>query len=308
MCGRKGLRVAANEVPGPSTAGQPSGGATGSVRLDRLQNTGLVAVSGPLEDVAEVAHRALLDTLADDVSAVVCDLSEATGPPDSESTALLASVGSEVRQWPGTPVGMVCPTVRLREGIARHPDSRYLVIAERRRQVLARLARRPRATVVQASLPPVARSARAARDLVARTLLDWGCGPQIGGATLVVSELVTHAMQYADSDLLVTVARCGAQLRISVRDANRTNAQLMGRGPGAHQPSRSDARRGRVRVLGGPADQRRGQGGVGRAGRQPSVGPHARLGGRSNSGRSPAAAAEQTGRGPITPGQVGLCR
>ena len=123
---------------------------------------------------------------------------------------------------------MVCPTVRLREGIARHPDSRYLVIAERRRQVLAGLARRPRATVVQTSLPPVARSARAARDLVARTLLDWGCGPQIGGATLVVSELVTHAMQYADSDLLVTVARCGAQVRISVAMRNRTNAQLMG--------------------------------------------------------------------------------
>ena len=88
--------MAANDVPGPSTAGRPSGGATGSVHLDRLQNTGLVAVSGPLEDVAEVAHRALLDTLADDVTAVVCDLSQATGPPDSESTALLASVGSEV--------------------------------------------------------------------------------------------------------------------------------------------------------------------------------------------------------------------
>jgi hypothetical protein len=220
--------VAANDVPGPSTPGRPSGDAAGSVRLDRVQNTGLVAVSGPLEDVAEVAHRALLDTLADDVTAVLCDLSQATGPPDSESTALLASVGSEVRQWPGTPVGMVCPAVRLREGIARHPDSRYLVIAERRRQVLAGLARRPHATVVQASLPPVARSARAARDLVARTLLDWGCGPQIGGATLVVSELVTHAMLYADSDLLVTVARCGSQVRISVRDANRTNTQLMG--------------------------------------------------------------------------------
>jgi hypothetical protein len=220
--------VAANEVQGPPTAGQLSGGAAGSVHRDRVQETGLVTVSGPLEDVAEVAHRALLDTLADDVTAVVCDLSEATGTPDSESTALLASVGSEVRQWPGTPVGMVCPTVRLREGISRHPDSRYLVLAARRRQVLVGLAHRPHATVVQASLPPVARSARAARDLVARTLLDWGCGPQIGGATLVVSELVTHAMLYADSDLLVTVARCGSQIRISVRDANHTNIHFMG--------------------------------------------------------------------------------
>jgi hypothetical protein len=196
------------------------------VRLARLDKTGLVAVKGPLDEIAEAAHRALLHALAEDVTAVLCDLSEATGPPEAEATALLASVGSEVRQWPGTPVGMVCPAVSLREGLGRHPDSHYLLIAERRRQVLARLARQPRSTVVQASLPPVARSARGARDLVARALLDWGCGPQIGGATLVVSELVTHAMLYADSDLLVTVARCGSQLRVSVRDANRTNPQL----------------------------------------------------------------------------------
>ena len=65
----------------------------------------------------------------------------------------------------------------------------------------------------------MARSARAARDLVARTRLDWASAPG-GAATLVVSELVTNAMLHAGTDLAVSVARCGPRLRLAVRDAN----------------------------------------------------------------------------------------
>ena len=223
--------MSASDPPPPTAAGDDSVDEFVPVEVCLLDNTGLVTVAGPLGSAAEEAHRTILHALADDVSAVLCDLSRVTGFPAPEETALLASVGSEVRQWPGTPVGMVCPAVRLRQSLVRHPDSRYLVVAERRRQVLAGLARQPRATVVRASLPPVARSARAARDLVARTLLDWGWGPQIGGATLVVSELVTHAMLDADSELWVTISRCGSQLRLAVRDTNRTNTRLQGVDP-----------------------------------------------------------------------------
>jgi len=226
--------VSASEPPRPTPA---AGGASDDElalgEVCPLDNTGIVAVAGPLDEVAEQAHRSILHAMADDFSAVLCDLSRVTGFPAPEATALLASVGSQVHQWPGTPVGLVCPAVRLRQSLGRHPDSRYLVLAERRRQALAALARQPRATIVRASLPPVARSARAARDLVARTLLDWGWGPQIGGATLVVSELVTHAMLDADSELWVTISRCGSQLRLAVRDTNRTSSMLEGPDPPA---------------------------------------------------------------------------
>lgn len=224
--------MSASEPPRPTAAAGGEGDdELALVEVCPLDNTGIVVVAGPLDEVVEQAHRSILHALADDFSAVLCDLSGVTGFPAPEATALLASVGSEVRQWPGTPVAMVCPAVRLRRSLGRHPDSHYLVLAERRRQALAALARQPRATVVRASLPPVARSARAARDLVARTLLDWGWGPQIGGATLVVSELVTHAMLDADSELWVTISRCGSQLRLAVRDANRTNSPLVGMDP-----------------------------------------------------------------------------
>ena len=303
--------MSASEPPRPNRAA--AGGASDDelalAEVCALDNTGIVAVAGPLDEVAEQAHRSILHALADDFSAVLCDLSGVTGFPAPEATALLASVGSEVRQWPGTPVGLVCPAVRLRQSLGRHPDSRYLVLAERRRQALAALARQPRATIVRASLPPVARSARAARDLVARTLLDWGWGPQIGSATLVVSELVTHAMLDADSELWVTISRCGSQLRLAVRDTNRTSPRS-GAGPCAPHPPRAHARGRGLGVVGRAADPRRRQGGVGRAVGQPVI--RARPPARGGRGRcrgalppdaSPAAGAlpSSTVTAPTTP-------
>ena len=201
------------EGPGVGTPVTP-------VHRHRVGDTEVVSLHGPLRDLAETAHESLLESLADEPATVLCDLSGATGPPDPGGIGLLGSLAAEVRQWPGTPLGVICPRPDLRESLGRQPDSEHLVIADRRRRVLAGLARRPRPTVVRAPLPPVARSARAARDLVSRTCLDWECSAQVGAATLVVSELVTNAMLHAGTDLSVSVARCGAWMRLAVRDAN----------------------------------------------------------------------------------------
>jgi hypothetical protein len=200
--------------------GPGAGNGMTPVHRHRVGGTEVVSLHGRLSEVAEPAHELLLESLADEPTMVLCDLSGVTGLPDAEGVGLLASVAAEVRQWPGTALGVVCPRPDLRESLARQPDSEHLVIADRRRRVLAGLARRPRATVVRAPLPPVARSARAARDLVARTCLDWECSAQVGAATLVISELVTNAMLHAGTDLTVSLARCGAWMRLAVRDAN----------------------------------------------------------------------------------------
>ena len=137
-----------------------------------------------LGDVAEPAHESLLESLADEPATVLCDLSGVTGPPDPGASGCWGpsprrSASGRARRW-----GSSVPAPDLRESLGRQPDSEHLVIADRRRRVLAGLARRPRPTVVRAPLPPVARSARAARDLVSRTCLDWECSAQVGAATL----------------------------------------------------------------------------------------------------------------------------
>ena len=57
----------------------------------------------------------------------------------------------------------------------------------------------------------------ASQDFVARTLLDWGLGPLITSASLVVSELVTNATVHAGTVGLSVAWNLGA-LRLTGRD------------------------------------------------------------------------------------------
>ena len=180
----------------------------------------LVDVGGEINDAAEPAYQAVLSAAAEEPAAVVCDLSGVHGRRDVSAVARLAFLGSEVQHWPGTPIGVVCPDLGLRNGLAGQHDGPYLVLGEHRGEVLAQLATRTPPTMLRVPLPAAARSARAARDLVARACLDWGCSSQIGAATLIVSELVTNAVLHAGTDLWVSVARSGSRLRLAVHDNN----------------------------------------------------------------------------------------
>lgn len=173
---------------------------------------------GSLAEVAELASRAVLEALGEHPKAVLLHLSRVTGGPDAAALEVLASGGAEVRAWPGVPIGVVCPDGGLAHRLSEFRDSRHLVIASHRSTVLAQLADGPSLDTVHATVVPAARSTSAMRQLVARTLLDWGCASQIGATTVVVNELVTSAMLQSDGDLQVMVARCGQRLRIEVRD------------------------------------------------------------------------------------------
>ena len=198
---------------------------------------------------------ALLESLADEPATVLCDLSGVTGAPDAAGVGLLASVAAEVRQWPGTAVGVVCPAPDLRESLGRQPDSEHLVIADRRRRVLAGLARRPAADGgPRAAAPGGAIGPGGPRPRRAHLP---GLGVQRPGRSrdLVVSELVTNAMLHAGTDLSVSVARCGPWMRLAVRDANS-------RPPAAPPSDTSQVDRAR------DAAGRRGVRGLGRAAHQ----------------------------------------
>jgi GAF domain-containing protein/anti-sigma regulatory factor (Ser/Thr protein kinase) len=67
-------------------------------------------------------------------------------------------------------------------------------------------------------LEPVADSAQAARDFVARALDDAGLQAQAESAVLLASELVTNAVRHAGSALTVAVAIGNAAVRVEVRD------------------------------------------------------------------------------------------
>src|SRR5438105_15083431 len=70
------------------------------------------------------------------------------------------------------------------------------------------------------TLPPEAGSAAVARAFVTETLLLWGAQRVLEAATLLTSELVTNAVLYAGSEILLVVRQSGKRIRVEVQDAN----------------------------------------------------------------------------------------
>ena len=196
-----------------------AGRAHGPVTTRRIGSFLLVDACGPLGDVAEPTHQAVLRAAAAEPAAVICDLTGVVGGSPASATRLLASLGSEVRQWPGLAIAIACPGARRRQALARAPEGQHLLLAEHRAVLLAQLGRRAVPEVVRMDLTPSARLVRSARDLTTRALLDWGRPQPIGPATLIVSELVNNAILHARTDLTVSVSRWGDLVRLAVHDA-----------------------------------------------------------------------------------------
>jgi len=203
----------------PPAPGPGVGRAHSTVTTRRIGSFLLVDACGALDDVAEPTYQAVLRAAAAEPAAVICDLTEVVGGSPASATRLLASLGSEVRQWPGTPIAIACPGAKRRQALARSPEGHHLLLAKHRAVLLAQLGRRAAADVVRMDLPPSARLVRTARDLTTRALLDWGCPQAIGPATLIVSELVNNAILHARTDLTVSIARWGDLVRLAVQDA-----------------------------------------------------------------------------------------
>jgi anti-sigma regulatory factor (Ser/Thr protein kinase) len=93
----------------------------------------------------------------------------------------------------------------------------YPTMPEARAAIASRL---PLTDRLQTRLPPTSGSARAARDLVDRACEAWSLTDLRHPARLVVSELVTNAIEHAGTELSVTVSRRGTRLHLSVRDGD----------------------------------------------------------------------------------------
>src|SRR6476619_1589468 len=158
-------------VPTGASRRTPARGVAVGVR--RLGDISLVDVHGPLPAVAGPAGEAVLAEWVESPAAVICDLSDVRGPADSPAVFRLALLGAHVRQWPGIPIGLICPDRDLREGLTRAAEGRHLDIAETGSAGWGELSAGAATATVRATLAPEPRSARTARDFVAQTCSEW---------------------------------------------------------------------------------------------------------------------------------------
>ena len=204
--------------PASDNSAAPANPSDAPVAVHYFGDICVLDVRGALPAVAGPVREAVLAQWVESPAAVLCDLSRVRGPMETGPVALLASVGAQVRQWPGIPIGLICSDRSLRDGLSSALEGQYLAVADTRHKLWGDLIAGAMTATVRAVMAPEARSVRAARDLVAAACSDWGHSDQIPTATLVTSELVTNAVQHAGTDLELSISRYGHRLRVAVRD------------------------------------------------------------------------------------------
>jgi anti-sigma regulatory factor (Ser/Thr protein kinase)/anti-anti-sigma regulatory factor len=195
---------------------------TGTVIRDVVGGVILIEMRGLLTlATAPTARTMLLKCLAQGPDAVLVDVAGL----QVESRSRLAVFPAALRSHglPGVALALCGADVRLRGLI----DARSLgdvAVFDTREQALAAIAdahiARPQRLTLRLGPTPDAPSA--ARRRLAEACAEWGIPDMIENAVIVVSELVSNAVQHAGTDIVVRAARRGDYLHVSVRDDDPT--------------------------------------------------------------------------------------
>lgn len=193
-------------------------GASGRLAAYPLRGVWLLEVDPPYDDLVDEVDHSIQLALAECPRGVVCSL---TGPLDGtseEALDVLASTGRHAAPWPAAPVVLASRNGSAAGVLVGRPGARDLAYASSMlhgwTQVLARRA--PLSAHLR--LGPDAVASRKARRFLIRCCLDWGLNQQLASGPLVVSELVTNAIQHANTDIDVFLAAHEGRLRVGVRD------------------------------------------------------------------------------------------
>jgi hypothetical protein len=197
-------------------------------RKQAIRQVAVVEVDGRLSDLVESVDQEVQLALADGPRGVVCDLSGVLENADPVAVAALATVGRHVRDWPGTPVAVACPDPKVREALSAHPLGTHLIVTESIFMAMSAVLATSNVDIERIQLAAHPTAARASREFVTRTLLDWRLGRVIPFASTVIRELVLSSSANAGTDMELSVAWDQGALRLCVRDHGPA---LMGQRP-----------------------------------------------------------------------------
>ncbi len=182
----------------------------------------LVAVVSGSLGLADVAglHLKLLKALAEQPSVLIVDLAEVT-VTEPLALAVLTAVNRQSARWPGTPVLFTCPPSAIRDLLARPAYLRLSVfdsVAAARDHADAD----PHLVVpaISDELLPLAGAARHGRNLATEACLRWELPHLVGPACLIASELITNAVEHANTMMTMRLSLRSRYLTLAVRDGS----------------------------------------------------------------------------------------
>ncbi|MFG1603145.1 STAS domain-containing protein [Actinoplanes sp. NPDC049265] len=184
----------------------------------------LVRVSGDLSaETAPHVRMALLKSLVEQPDAVVVEL---TGLSVREPAAL-AVFSAVVRQaavWPGTPLLIAAPDPDQAAQLAGGRYGRLAVFASAAQALIAKPDNR--IPMLSEALLPVTGAAARARALAREACHRWIVPQLTDAAILVTGELVTNAMEHANTMIGLRLSMGHRYLMIAVRDGSTERPRL----------------------------------------------------------------------------------
>jgi len=209
-----------------------AGGPQTEVRRHLVRQVPVLEVSGRLRGAVEGLDRAVQLSLADGPRGVVCDLPAVVEGAEPVEFGALAALGRHPRDWPGAPVAVACPNLRLRQALADQPLGGHLIVTSSLFSAVSTVLASPALPVELLHLAPHPTAMCASRDFVTRTLLDWRLGRSIRFARLVISELVMSSTMNAGTDMDLSVSWDLGALRLTVRDYSPSPPRQRDASPG----------------------------------------------------------------------------
>jgi hypothetical protein len=174
--------------------------------------------------------------LAEHPAGIVVDLSDFDDPLAASAAMWVAVNRKAAALQPPVRLALaVAPGTPLWERLARLGVERYFPVrstpAEARAVVLGTVPWTQRLQLIQRA--PDELSTCNARNLVGAACEAWRMPDLLHPARIIVSELVTNALEHAGTDVTVTVWRRGEGLHLSVRDGDPRFPRLLDASSGA---------------------------------------------------------------------------
>jgi anti-sigma regulatory factor (Ser/Thr protein kinase) len=166
---------------------------------------------------------ALRKCFAEHPAALIVDLSALDDRGAQSAPTWVAAQGVAAGMRPPVQLALsLSPELALADRLRRMGARRFLPVYAKVRQARVAIeSRLPLTDRLPLSLAAVPESPGLARDLVGNACRAWTLTNLLLPARLVVSELVTNAVQHAGTGITVVVSHRGAGLHLAVADADR---------------------------------------------------------------------------------------
>ncbi|GIE83632.1 ATP-binding protein [Actinoplanes regularis] len=219
-----------------------------SVRSDFTADAAvsLLTVHGPWDDqLRRETSVSLRRCFAEHPDALIVDLSRLLDPGSESAPTWTSARSVAAALRPPVQLALCVPPELPLAGRMQGLDAgRFLPVYAKVRQARVAVAGRiPDGERLVTTLRPDPDAPSAARNLVSDACLAWGLARLLHPARLVMSELVTNAVEHAGTDLRVVVTRRGTGLYLSVADGSPVLPRLLS--PARPQPGRPLDERGR---------------------------------------------------------------